>query len=297
MAVLDRFDPWDEEYWENWGNSNLSVDCLHWELTLAKHNRDFFFCDPPYYGLEDYYGQYETRKTKYKQEKFDHELLAQRLSEHKNGGIVTYQDDPKGYIKSLYSQYKCFDIIETRWHQGSRKSQGSDEATELIILKEPAMRPSKRAKRQINPEELEEFDLIGDPTKIARVYGGYYLKPPFCKEGSSMPYAPETLCEFLELYFSCAHPEYPCRIDLESLLRNIKYDRYSCTKDDVRAIIKSMIERKIIEVNRDNSHNHPRFGYPKYEVKNMNKHIIEMREQGIPVKAGEHFSYDYDPHA
>ena len=282
--VLDRFEKWDEKYWNNWGNKNLSVDLQHWELTLAKHKYDFLFCDPPYVGKEEYYGQYETKDTQYKQEPFNHALLCKKLSQHKNGAIITYQDDPEGVVRDLYSKHDCFDIIETSWHQGSRKSQGSDDATELIILKEPAMRPSKRSSSK---------DKIGDKGKITRVYGGYFHKPPYT-QNNPHDYIPETLCEWIEKLFSVVNPGSPCRLEIESILKQVPFDRYTCTKTDVHGIIESMVERNIIIEDKNNSHNYPRFGYPKYEIKNMNKHIQDMRDEGIPVKAIKHFSYDYD---
>ncbi len=156
----DRFKPWDADSWDNWGNRKISVDCLDWEETLKRHKTDFIFCDPPYVGNEDYYGQYETQITKYKRKPFNHELLAQEFAAHENGGVITYQDDGKGVIRSLY---KDFEIIEWKPHQGSRKSQGTDNAIELIILKEPAMRPSKRAGKN--------GAKMGDVNDISRLYG------------------------------------------------------------------------------------------------------------------------------
>lgn len=277
--VLARFEQWDENFWDGWQNDNLSVECQDWEITFAKHKHDFLFCDPPYIGLEDYYGQYETRKTKYKLKEFDHEYLAEKCADHRNGIILTYQDDEKGIIRSLYDD-PLFDIIETSWHQGSRKSQGSEDATELIILKAPAMSPNKRNSKE---------SLLGNPKEICRCYGGIWDMSRY----SEQSYDPETLCGWLEITFSALNPEYPPKVSMESLLR-VPYGKYSCTKSDVYAIIKVLLERGIIEKTEGSHKDSVYYGYPSFVVKNMNEHIKEMRAQGIPIKAVPHFSYDYD---
>ena len=280
--VLDRFEPWDEDYWDNWGNSNISVDVLDWTETLKRHKTDFVFCDPPYLGLEHYYGQYETKETKYTQPPFDHERLAHELAQHENGAIITYQSDKEGVIKSLYRNN--FEIIETRWHQGSRKSQGTDDATELIILKEPACRPSKRVGRDISK--------LGDPNAITRVYGDFYPKPE--KDVSIDAILPETLCEWMEREFSCFNPEYPAWKSIDSILGLVPFRRYACNESDVRDIIDVLLERGIIEEHFGSHKDSIYYGYPNYRVNNMNDHIKEMAKRGIPVRAVPHFSYDYD---
>ena len=268
--LLDRFEKWDENYWDDWGNNNLTVELQDWETTLKKHYYDFLFCDPPYIGKEDYYGQYETKKTQYKQPVFNHEHLAECLRYHKNGWMLTYQDDGKGMLKSLY---KHFEIVETRWHQGSIVSQGKrDGATEFIILKEPACDPSKTR------------DKIGDIGDITRVYGKYY----------DIDIPSENLSEWIERQFSCFNPSHPCRWTIEGLLRNVPYSKFSCTQQDVRNIIDNMLKRQIIIIDTDNNFNDKYMGYPKYEFENMNDHIKDMGAKNIPIKASPHFSYRYD---
>jgi len=272
-AILARFDPWDEGYWDTWKNDNLSVGLQDWEVTLKKHNNDFLFMDPPYLGLEDYYGQYETKKTQYTRRPFNHEYLAECFANHKNGGIVTYQNDPKGVIKSLY---KDFEVIETQWHQGSIASQQKhkDGKKELIILKEPAGRPSKRAILSQN---------IGDVENIGRLYGNHNPKHE----------KPKTLCEFIEGQFSAFDPQNPPRKSMDSILSVVNYCRYTCTKDDVRGIIKYMVDNGIIIEDKDNFHKYPYYGYPKSEITDMNVHIKDMAENNITVKAVPCVWYEY----
>ena len=279
--VLDRFQPWDEDYWDNWGNSNLTIDCLDWEETLKRHKTDFLFCDPPYVGKEDYYGQYETKITKYNSKKFNHEHLAQEFAAHENGGIMTYQDDGKGVVRSLY---KDFEIIEWKPHQGSRKSQGTDNAIELIILKEPAMRPSKRAGKN--------GAKMGDVNDISRLYGKWYSMPD---EDITVENAlPENLCEWLEKEFACFNPLHPSWKSLDSLFLDCNYARYTCNESDIRGIIKILLERGIIEKHEGSHKDSIYYGYPAFEVEDMNSHIENMKKAGISVKATPHFSYDYD---
>ena len=280
--VLEKYEPWDEEYWDLWQNNNLSVEVQDWEITLSKHKDDFLFCDPPYYGLEHYYGQYETKETKYKQKPFDHEHFADRLEQHKNGVILTYQDDDEGKIRELYDR-PCFEVIETAWHQGSRASQGSDDATELIILKEPAMAPTKRKLKQ---------SAIGSPKDICRVYGNYYPEPDDRTTISQT--RPTTLCGWIEKKFACFSPAHPHKCHIDTLLSQVPYGFYACTKSSVRDIIDVLLERGIL-VKHKGSHNNTEYlGYPTFEVENMNEHIKTMAKQGIPVKAAPHFSYKYD---
>ena len=279
--VLERFKPWDEDYWDNWGNSNIKIDCLDWQETLKRHKTDFIFCDPPYVGNEDYYGQYETKKTKYKSKPFNHELLAQEFAAHENGGILTYQDDDKGVVRSLY---KDFEIIEWKPHQGSRSCQGVDNAIELIILKEPAIRPSKRSGRHRSK--------IGNPRDISRLYGKWFSLPDedITVENST----PENLCEWMEKEFSCFNPLYPSWKSLDILFLDCPYNRYTCDESDIRGIIGILLEIGIIEEHEGAHKGSIYYGYPKFEVKDMNAHIENMKKAGISVKATPHFSYDYD---
>lgn len=283
MKILNKFHKWDEDKWDAWKNDKLSVEVQDWELTLAKHQDDFLFCDPPYVGKEEYYGQYNTRKTKFQPQIFDHALLAERLANHNNGAIITYQDDKEGIVKELYDRPE-FEIIETKWHQGSRASQGSVEATELIILKEPAMCPSK---------SKSNFSRIGDLHTICRVYGNYYPLPDSSDTTVEMV-RPETLCAWIEKMFSALNPQYPPRISMNSLLGQVPFARYTCTKSHVSFIVNTLIEKGVLTKIEGSHEGSEYIGYPAFEVVDMNAHIKEMREQGITVKAVPHFSYDYD---
>lgn len=277
--VLDKFEPYDEDFWDIWQNKNLSVGCQEWEITLAKNEDKFFFCDPPYVGHEDYYGQYQTRKTKYQQKPFDHVLLAERLACHKNGGIITYKKND--LILEIYDRPE-FEIYHETWHQGSRASQGSEEAKELVIVKSPAMHPDKRGFKD---------SKIGNPKDICRIYGNYYPLPDATKK--VVETNPNTLADFIEKVFASFNPLYPSKTSLESLLRTVDYDKYTCTKTDVRDIIDILLKRGIIEKSAGAHEGSIYYGYPVFEVQNMNAHIKEMREKGIPVKAVPSFSYDY----
>ena len=266
---LAKYKAWDEAYWDEWQVPNLTVECQEWETTLKKHHDTFLFCDPPYVGCDKYYGRYVTKETEYTLKPFQHEQFAEAFLKHEAGGILTYQDDDKGMIRSLY---KDLEIIETSWHQGSKASQGKENPTELII---------KRAPSEII--DNTEVNGIGDLSDIARVYGMYYDNNQHS----------DTLCKWIERQFACFNPLYPCRWELGILLRNVPYEKYGCTKDDVRGIIDALLVKGIIISDTNNYHNQPRLGYPKYEVENMDAHIKNMSEIGISIKAAQHFSYDY----
>jgi len=286
----DRDDPWvkkrsiytdkhGEDFWNNWKNDNISVEVSDWKDTLKKHANDYLFCDPPYVGCEHYYGQYTTRKTKYQREGFNHEEFADALARHKNGWLLTYQKDKTGFIKSLY---KDFDIIETKWLQGSvvqrnhlpgAKNPDAVVGAKEFIIRKPYVENSERA----------------DISEISRVYGGYYW---YKKDASKRfyyqsHYIPKNLCEYIERAFGAFLPSVPPRLKLEKIIRDVPYRKLSCSPKDVHDVVSDLLKRGIII--QDGEY----LGYPKLEISDMNEHIREMSKKGIPVKARPHFSYSY----
>ena len=121
------------DVWDKWGNSNLSVEELEWEDTLEKHPNEFLYCDPPYIGLEQYYGVYGEK------ESFNHVKFSEAMIARDNGWIISYIDNPL-----LRDLYRDFEIVKMKWHQsavaaiGKRKGDANDE---IIIIKPPAVNP------------------------------------------------------------------------------------------------------------------------------------------------------------
>lgn len=120
------------ETWDEWGNSNLTVERLLWEDTLEKHPDDFLYCDPPYIGLEQYYGAYSEKET------FDHVKFSETMISRSNGWVISYIDNPL-----LRDLYRDFEIVGIKWLQSSRNIGNKDPMgnDEILILKPPAKNP------------------------------------------------------------------------------------------------------------------------------------------------------------
>lgn len=77
--------------------SGVYIECLRWQDFIERWDRPYalFFVDPPYYGVENYYG-----KDQFKREEF--EELAERLFRLKGKFIVTLNDVP--VVRKLFAK-------------------------------------------------------------------------------------------------------------------------------------------------------------------------------------------------
>ena len=94
-------------------SGNLKVDVGDFKDTIPKHNKDFMYCDPPYYLGDDssvFRGIYPQRNFPIHHKGFDHVLLCELLKKHKGGFILSYNDCE--YIRELY---KDFEIKKVNW--------------------------------------------------------------------------------------------------------------------------------------------------------------------------------------
>ena len=278
--VLDRWKPMDENLWASWKNDNLSVALSDWEDTFDKHPTEFMFLDPPYVGRDDYYGPYKTKKTKWQPKPFDHHLFADRIAEREGGAIITYQDH--SLVRELFDRPE-FEVQEKTWHQGSRARNGSNNAIELFITKEKR-KLFVPVSETIETRADEDCPKVGDPTKIARVYGGYYedyMKPMPC------------LSTWIEKRFSRFDPKLGGLASLDGISKECPHERFGTKGLDLVNIVNYLLEKGII-VKKVTSSQGERLGYPDTEVSDMDAHISEMKTQGIPVKAGPHHSFSYE---
>ena len=74
----------------------LSIQCAPFDISMAKHPNDFFYCDPPYYLDEGktFVGMYPHRNFPVHHVGFNHEKLRDRLLNHKGGFCVVVQRLP-----------------------------------------------------------------------------------------------------------------------------------------------------------------------------------------------------------
>lgn len=91
---------------------NLSVDCASFEESIARHDEDFLYCDPPYY-LEDgktFVGMYPHRNFPIHHKGFRHDVLRDLLLNHKGGFILSYND-----CDVIREWYADCDMSTPRW--------------------------------------------------------------------------------------------------------------------------------------------------------------------------------------
>ncbi len=126
---------------------NLKVERGTFEATLRKHNRDFLYCDPPYYLDGDsrmFRGIYPQRNFPVHHKGFDHEALRDLLRRRKGGFILSYND-----CKTIRDWYSDCKIVSVKWQytlgQGetrigkNRVENGANhhvkESHELLIIR------------------------------------------------------------------------------------------------------------------------------------------------------------------
>ena len=81
------------------------------EKTIPSHTDDFLYCDPPYYLEGDskmFRGIYPQRNFPIHHNNFDHEKLADLLSNHRGGFILSYNDCAA--VRSLYKNCRILDV-------------------------------------------------------------------------------------------------------------------------------------------------------------------------------------------
>ncbi|MBM3327563.1 MAG: DNA adenine methylase [Calditrichaeota bacterium] len=127
----------------------MDVHCASFEMVFPQFKNDFLYCDPPYY-LEDgktFCGMYPQRNFPIHHIGFQHELLRDRLLEHKGGFVLSYND-----CETIRRWYKDFEMMSPKWQytfgQGEtrigenriRDNNGNHikQSHELLIWKDPS---------------------------------------------------------------------------------------------------------------------------------------------------------------
>lgn len=144
----------DEEKWnrtcdyiQNYRNKNLSVSKRSYEEVIEEHPTDFLYLDPPYYLEKDgdnkmFKGIYPNANIDVHHTGFDHELLRDKLHNHKGSFILSYNN-----CRTIREYYKDFDLYYPEWHYsfalgetriGKNKAEVGNkpkESHEILIVK------------------------------------------------------------------------------------------------------------------------------------------------------------------
>lgn len=91
----------------------LKVFNERFETSIPKHKNDFLYLDPPYFLEGDskmFKGIYPMRNFPIHHNGFNHSLLAELLTNHQGGFILSYND-----CSWVREAYKDFEIIEVEW--------------------------------------------------------------------------------------------------------------------------------------------------------------------------------------
>ena len=116
----------EEEYIETfrtWSAPFLSVNQQDCFFTLARHDTEFAYCDPPYVNLERYYGDGKSFR-------FPHEELSEVLKSRRGDWLLSYHDDP--LIRELYPTGEFFHKPVSWQYGGKSKYIGCQE---LLIMR------------------------------------------------------------------------------------------------------------------------------------------------------------------
>ena len=98
---------------KNFRSKNLSVGCSSFERVFDLYPNDFYYLDPPYFLDGDsrmFKGIYPMRNFPVHHNGFNHELLSEKLKNHKGRFILSYNDCE--WVRKTYKNYK---ILEPKW--------------------------------------------------------------------------------------------------------------------------------------------------------------------------------------
>jgi DNA adenine methylase len=118
QAADGRFNENSIKRLENFEAPNLKVGFMSFEQSIALHEKEFLYLDPPYF-LEEKSKLYGKNGDMH--EGFDHKLLHSLLTNRQNW-LLCYNDCE--FIREHYSDYE---ILPAAWAYGMNKSKESNE--------------------------------------------------------------------------------------------------------------------------------------------------------------------------
>jgi DNA adenine methylase len=100
--------------------ARVTIECLDWRDFLKRWDRAgaLFYCDPPYFGTEDYYGANLYAKN-------DHEALAAALGEMRGRFILTINDAPE--TRRIFAAFKIETVELTYQVSGAHAAKPVQE--------------------------------------------------------------------------------------------------------------------------------------------------------------------------
>ncbi len=147
------------------------------DLLLAPGEDVWIYCDPPYAVNTDFTPTSQLYQHGFSRE--DHHRFAKAVLESPHRVCVSYDDDPDGFIRSLFNDPK-FRIIEASWRYCGSTNETKEIGKELLILNyEPsviAIAPEKmQLQHGLDDDERQRFaeceSAIDQGVKAFRVMG------------------------------------------------------------------------------------------------------------------------------
>lgn len=116
--IYESQDKWNRmvEYIRSYKNPKLSVNKGSFEDVIEDNQNEFLYLDPPYYLEKDgdnkmFKGIYPNANIDVHHSGFDHELLRDRLHNHRGSFILSYNN-----CETIREYYKDFDQYFPEWH-------------------------------------------------------------------------------------------------------------------------------------------------------------------------------------
>ena len=147
--IYENQEKWNRmvQYIRSYKNEKLNVRKGSFGDVIQDHQNEFLYLDPPYYLQKDgdnkmFKGIYPNANIDVHHSGFDHELLRDRLHNHKGSFILSYNN-----CETIREYYKDFDQYFPEWHYsyalgekriGKNKSEVGNkpkESHEILIVK------------------------------------------------------------------------------------------------------------------------------------------------------------------
>jgi DNA adenine methylase len=114
------------------------LTCADFKPLFATPGKDvWIYADPPYVCNTGFTGNSKLYQHNFTEE--DHERLAVTVRKCKHKVCLSYDDDPGGFVRSLYPETAGFTFVKTEWAYNGSTNAKKDRGQELLILNyEPA---------------------------------------------------------------------------------------------------------------------------------------------------------------
>lgn len=93
----------------NFNAGDVVIKCDSFDKIIRRHDKEFLFCDPPYYLEGDskmFKGIYPNSNFAIHHKGFDHELMAKLLKDHEGGFLITYNNCSD--VRKMYEDYEQY---------------------------------------------------------------------------------------------------------------------------------------------------------------------------------------------